>query len=407
MKSSIKESSGYVNPEIVAKNSLQPGHTYTFKFTVDTLSNLRDDDKGVSYYTNGYVIYDVTDSVRLVSKENPDGFVLDNLVYDMVNFDDTDPKKEWFMKVGSEMTSDAADGVVMKMMSNYITTLHGDFDLLNSGWVGGSAPYCDIWTSSDALRYYPWDYEFIFTGDPNTYTGKSKAARNFRISYPDSTVRPDQDLQLAQLSVPFMMINKTFQTVDGEFDTLDVMVLDVNESGAFEIVGDQIVFGTMDDRGRWYKSLFVFNFYEEPQPNDVYYATFNRPHFVTDSLTWRILPEGELDESAIDEEMENIKVVPNPYVATNNMEPVMQNWRRNQRRQIMFTHVPAQCTIKIFTSSGVFVDEVIVDNPADDGIAHWDVLTSESLEVAAGVYVYHVKSDVTGAEKLGKFAIIK
>ena len=38
---------------------------------------------------------------------------------------------------------------------------------------------------------------------------------------------------------------------------------------------------------------------------------------------------------------------------------------------------------------------------------HWDMLTKEDLEIAAGYYIYHVKSKVTGKEKLGKFAIIK
>jgi hypothetical protein len=31
----------------------------------------------------------------------------------------------------------------------------------------------------------------------------------------------------------------------------------------------------------------------------------------------------------------------------------------------------------------------------------------EGLEVAAGMYFYHVKSSVSGDEKMGKFAIIK
>ncbi len=124
-------------------------------------------------------------------------------------------------------------------------------------------------------------------------------------------------------------------------------------------------------------------------------------------MTFKVLPEGSLDQAAIESEMENIKVVPNPYIATNDLEPVVSNWFLNQRRRIMFTHVPAQCTITIFTVSGVFVDDIEVMNDQDSGIAYWDVETSEGLEVAAGMYLYHVKSTLTGAEKIGKFAIIK
>ena len=105
--------------------------------------------------------------------------------------------------------------------------------------------------------------------------------------------------------------------------------------------------------------------------------------------------------------MENIKVVPNPYVMTNSMEEAVANYKLNQRRKIMFTHIPAKCEIQIFTSSGVFVDKIEVDNPADNGTAFWDLKSDEGLDVAAGIYIYYIKSLETGAKKIGKFAIIK
>jgi hypothetical protein len=89
------------------------------------------------------------------------------------------------------------------------------------------------------------------------------------------------------------------------------------------------------------------------------------------------------------------------------MEPVVGNWYLNQRRRLLFTHLPSKCTIKIFTISGVLVDEIDVNNPDADGTAHWDVRSSEGLEVAAGMYLYHVQAKETKAEKIGKFAIIK
>ena len=105
--------------------------------------------------------------------------------------------------------------------------------------------------------------------------------------------------------------------------------------------------------------------------------------------------------------MQHIKVVPNPYVMTNMMEESVTNPYLNQRRRLLFTHIPAECTIKIFTVSGVLIDEIKVSNEPDQGIIHWDMLTRESLEIAAGMYIYHVESDVTGDSKLGKFAVIK
>ena len=92
---------------------------------------------------------------------------------------------------------------------------------------------------------------------------------------------------------------------------------------------------------------------------------------------------------------------------TNMMESAVSNPFLNQRRKIMFTHIPANCIIKIFTVSGVLVDEIIVNNEPSNGIIHWDMLTRENLEVAAGMYVYHIDALDIGEEKLGKFAIIK
>ena len=74
---------------------------------------------------------------------------------------------------------------------------------------------------------------------------------------------------------------------------------------------------------------------------------------------------------------------------------------------MLFTHIPAQSNIKIFTSSGILIREVEVDNPSDNGTYHWDMLTKEGLEIAAGIYVYLVESKLTNDKKIGKFAVIK
>jgi len=258
--------------------------------------------------------------------------------------------------------------------------------------------------TSDAPKYYPWDYELIFTGDAEAYTAKSKIRATMRNAAGEKV---PEELLLDQLSYSFFMINKDFPTEDGGYDTLDVVAIDADSNGIFDILADSLLFGDLDARGRWNKTVFVMKFDEEPQPQDVYYLTFNRPFFSTDSLTYRVLPEGPVNLAEIEDNMDRIKVVPNPYVASNIMEPVVANWSLNQRRRLMFTHLPASCDIKIFTMSGVLVAEIPVDNPAPNGTIHWDLKSEEGLEVAAGMYLYHVKARETQAEKIGKFAIIK
>jgi predicted secreted protein len=85
----------------------------------------------------------------------------------------------------------------------------------------------------------------------------------------------------------------------------------------------------------------------------------------------------------------------------------------------MFTNVPAECRIKIFTMSGVLIADLEVNNSISNrnaswdlksestGTTFWDLRTKEGMEVAAGYYIYHIKSSKTGREKVGKFAVIK
>ena len=99
------------------------------------------------------------------------------------------------------------------------------------------------------------------------------------------------------------------------------------------------------------------------------------------------------------------------------MEPALGNIQLNRERRIMFTHIPAECNIKIFTLNGILVNEIEVNNTIQSsnwdsnseatGIAHWDLLSREGLEIAAGWYIYVVESSITKHKKMGKFAIIK
>lgn len=105
-------------------------------------------------------------------------------------------------------------------------------------------------------------------------------------------------------------------------------------------------------------------------------------------------------------DLSKVKVVPNPYVATALWEP--KNIYSNGRgeRSIHFIHLPAQCTIRIFTINGELVDTIEHDGGVNNGTAYWDLLTKDNLSVSYGIYIYHIDAPGVG-EKIGKFAIIK
>ena len=126
-----------------------------------------------------------------------------------------------------------------------------------------------------------------------------------------------------------------------------------------------------------------------------------------DSVSFTVNRESGTEVTKIKNDMDKIRVVPNPYIVTNTMEQAIRNNGLNQQRQLLFTHIPAQCKIKIFTSSGILIRELDVDNSSDNGTYHWDMLTKEGLEIAAGIYVFLVESKLTNDKKIGKFAVIK
>ena len=102
-------------------------------------------------------------------------------------------------------------------------------------------------------------------------------------------------------------------------------------------------------------------------------------------------------------ELNDIKVVPNPYLVGSLYEREYGVLRREPIRQLKFNHLPARCTITIFTLAG---DKIkVITHDGTTGTETWDMRTDGNRVIAAGMYVFLVKTDT--AEKLGRFAVIK
>ena len=69
-------------------------------------------------------------------------------------------------------------------------------------------------------------------------------------------------------------------------------------------------------------------------------------------------------------------------------------------------HLPNECIIRIYTISGVFVQEIEHSSTISDGQEAWNLVSIDGMDIAFGMYVYHVDAPGIG-EKIGKFAIIK
>lgn len=98
-------------------------------------------------------------------------------------------------------------------------------------------------------------------------------------------------------------------------------------------------------------------------------------------------------------------VVPNPYVGSASFEPERFAISGRGERRIEFRNLPEQCTIRIFTIRGELV-QTIHHQGSTLGYIGWNLRTKDNLDVAPGLYIYHVDAGSLGS-KIGKFAIIK
>lgn len=103
--------------------------------------------------------------------------------------------------------------------------------------------------------------------------------------------------------------------------------------------------------------------------------------------------------------LNKIKVYPNPYLAASPQEPSNNYTSGRGEREITFIHLPESCTIRIYNVRGELVRKLEHNGGLHDGSISWDLRSKDGLDVAYGIYVYHVDSDY--GEHVGKFAVIK
>ncbi len=117
-----------------------------------------------------------------------------------------------------------------------------------------------------------------------------------------------------------------------------------------------------------------------------------------------------VDNQLASDQLDKIRVVPNPYIAATSQEaplpPTITSGRGE--RKISFIHLPKNSTIYIYTIRGELVRklEMPAGQSIGNGTVDWDLRTRENLDVAYGVYLYLVDAPGVG-QKTGKIAIIK
>lgn len=394
---------------IFNQTGIEKEKTYKVKFGygIDSSAHYMEQENIIhhtdfTYMPNRISFYDITDGVNnLIYEETQDKFGLSNM----------EPYNEYLKRINiNGMKTELIDGFTFSIKPNYDTVT---VNYEKTGWLVGNSDVNFV-INEKAKHYFPWEYEIVFTEDDSNYS--TIEGMLFGMIDEKGNLLSNANL-LRDYRFNFYVNNKSFVDSTDAYERLDVMPIDADEDGVFNPKIDYYLAGVhvefAPNMNRWSGSIFRIDFNNisdeanYPKANDVYNLTFNRKLGFNDSISFKIKPSIKMDKGLVKATMEQIKVVPNPYVAGNTMEEANTIVSAEQKRKIMFTHLPAQCKIMIFTTSGVLVDEILVNNSADDGKAYWDLQTREDLEIAAGVYIFHVKAEVTGDEKIGKFVVIK
>jgi hypothetical protein len=142
-----------------------------------------------------------------------------------------------------------------------------------------------------------------------------------------------------------------------------------------------------------------------PKDGDRFLIRTARPFAQGDYFEFKTRAAGT-DPVLAKSELSRIGVVPNPYIATTAWERrSIYNTGRGDR-QISFTHLPARCTVRIFTISGQLVKSLEKNSGAADGSLTWDLVSDDGMDIAYGLYIFHVNAPGVG-EHIGKFAVVK
>jgi hypothetical protein len=142
-----------------------------------------------------------------------------------------------------------------------------------------------------------------------------------------------------------------------------------------------------------------------PQDGDRYVFKTLRPYAQNDYFQYTS-QAARVDASQAQAQLDMIKVVPNPYISTDNWERRSLYSTGRGERRINFIHLPASCTIRVFTVAGHLVKTLSKETASADGSLPWDLITDDGMDIAYGLYVYHVDAPGIG-EHIGKFAVIK
>lgn len=256
------------------------------------------------------------------------------------------------------------------------------------------------------------------------YTTTAKLAARYASSFNINRMRPgfpddiviafsdvEEDMSLAAIGAPARPSKFTVKTASGE--KLKFRFRDVNSSGTLDEATEFIeVLTYLPEKPTTPQATWDIRLAsgsptsKPPTKGDTYKLTIARPYQRGDVFEFKV--DGErIDETQAQTAFDSDKpyVVPNPYVASASFEPERFAVSGRGVRRMEFRNIPTGATVRIYTARGELVQTLEHDG-STVGMIPWDLRSKDNLEVAPGLYIYHVDAGELGTYT-DKFAIIK
>ena len=375
-------SAGYVPPDVSSFNASGPG-TGTAK--IDILN-----PDSVKNY----------DTYRVVFKENTPFHNDSRPYYAVINFSSKDTLIKYTQFNGNHIKTSVIEGLSLDLTNDTSVTI----DQSNTGWEKGSSNCLPVvgFDSRYAAAYqvqrvnFPADFEIEFTepGEGDT-------------SYPANIFSKPE------------LSNIIIKDVTDNIPHMQFIFQDLNHNGIFEagdalfiIAGDSLGAKVTSNANRhvgWSFSLFQDTSIAAadqklPQAGDVFKIVTKKP-FRNGEYYQFTTKSSYFDKAKFNQDLNDVAVVPNPYPAAASWEQTSQEVGRGEHK-VYFIHLPAKCTIRIFTISGNLVQTLYHNSNQTNGQESWNLISKDGMDIAFGIYIFHVDAGSLG-QKIGRFAIIK
>ncbi len=341
--------------------------------------------------TTTYSVYRIRDTGVDTVVENSSNFYAGNANYQYVkdnhNYETPDIRSE----------SPVIDGV--RYIFNNIWRVDADDDRTTINRVDSLAPEFSVdinVTYNSAGRKIPHDYQVVFHDDVMDTSVSYRAGFNRLTATPVNFEVHDLTIGERMPLVGYKAVNNTVRDYivyvvhqTAETDSFVVWAISINYGDVIDPIAGDTTMANIETLGS----------------GDTVYVYTKKPFSSRDVFAYST-EAASVAPLEGDDWTDSVRVVPNPYIAAASWEPVNRFVSGRGERRIDFIHLPPGCEINIFTIRGDHIDTITHDGNIFDGTASWNLRTKEGLDIAYGVYLFHIDAGDAG-EHIGKFAIIK